>query len=185
MSTQEALDPVLDSQLGEFLETYDISAIRIAQDADIRDHEASLVEITFRQDSEGGSSGCRVNFKILGEAARTHRFLLGISAPPNTTLELTQQGLDLGGQQVSRIVRGFIDAIAARVAKVHKEQSILGIQPVGMTFVLHGRTRFEVLSDNGKGQLTIRILKKDGSNEAGLAANDLLDGLYSGVITRA
>jgi hypothetical protein len=185
MSTPEALDPVLDSLLREFLETYDISAIRIAQDADIRDREASLVEITFRQDSEGGSSTCLVNFKILGEAARTHRFLLGISAPPNITLELTQLGLELGGQQVSRIVRGFINAIAARVAKVYKEQSILGIQPVGMTFILYDRTRFEVLSDNGKGQLTIRILKKDGSSEAGLAANDLLDGLYSGVITRA
>jgi len=41
------------------------------------------------------------------------------------------------------------------------------------------------LADNGEGQLTTRIVRKDGSDEASLSANDLLDGLYSGAITEA
>jgi len=78
----------------------------------------------------------------------------------------------------------LIEAIRPRVAKVHKGQSILGTQPLGKTFVLYDKTRCEVLADNGEGQLTIRIVRQDGSAEASLAANDLLNGLYSGAITQ-
>jgi hypothetical protein len=42
-----------------------------------------------------------------------------------------------------------------------------------------------VLSDDGEGQLAIRILRADGGSTAALAANDLLDGLYAGIITQA
>ena len=62
---------------------------------------------------------------------------------------------------------------------------VQGIKPVGKSFLLYGKTRFDVLSDNGKGQLAIRIQREDGSSEAGMAANDPLDGLYAGVITRS
>ena len=79
---------------------------------------------------------------------------------------------------------GLIRAIAGRVDKVYKEQSILNIQPVGKTFLLMGQTRFDVLSDDGEGQLVIRLHRPEGSSEAGLNANDLLDGLYTGLITR-
>lgn len=68
------------------------------------------------------------------------------------------------------------------MAKIHKEQSILHIQPVGKTFLLMDKTRFDVLADDGEGQLSIRIYREGEVSEAGLAANDLLDGLYSGII---
>ena len=89
-------------------------------------------------------------------------------------------------QQLQQQMDQLIAAISSRVAKIHKEQSILHIQPVGKTFLLMDKTRFDVLTDDGEGQLSIRIYRDGGindlGNEAGLAANDLLDGLYSGII---
>ena len=82
------------------------------------------------------------------------------------------------------MVRDLVSTILDRVAKIYKEQSVLNIKPVGKTFTLFGKDRFEVLSDDGEGRLAIRILRKDATSEASLAASDLLDGLYSGAITR-
>ena len=110
-------------------------------------------------------------------------YLLGIGSPPDFKLALTGPGSELGQDELRGRIKAFIEAIRPRVAKVHKEQSILGTQPLGKTFVLYNKTRFEVLADNGEGQLTIRIIRQDGSDEAILSANDLLDGLYSGAIT--
>ena len=178
-------DPSPTALLADFFQTYDILSIRISQAADIRDTEVSQVEILFGPHSGSSSSDYSVTFKLLDQACDSHRYLRGIGAAPEFRLDLTGPAGELGRDEICGRVRAFMDAIRARVAKVHKEQSILGTQPVGKTFVLYNKTRFEVLSDDGEGQLAIRIIRKDSCNEAGLSANDLLDGLYSGAITEA
>jgi hypothetical protein len=179
MSSSAVSERSSDRLLADFFDAYDIQSIQVSHDADIRDDEASLVDICF----DSGGDGYRASFKLLaGAAARIHRQLKAIG--PGLELDLTPEGKAAGAQAVAQTLRVFIEAITDRVAKVHREQSILGIQPVGKSFLLYGKTRFEVLSDDGKGRLAIRIMRKDGSSEAGLNANDLLDGLYAGVITR-
>lgn len=161
----------------EFFARYGIRSLRIARDADIRAVEASLVEIFF-------TDGFRVSFKLLeGDAAQLYRNLKGIGAAPGCKPELTPAGRLLGADEQGAWLRILLAAITDRVAKIHKEQSILNIQPVGKRFLLYGKTQFEVLSDDGQGQLAIRIQRADGSSDAALAANDLLDGLYAGIIT--
>jgi len=163
----------------EFFSRYEIRSLRIARDADIRAAEASLVEIFF-------TGGFRVSFKLLeGEAAQLYRYFEGIGAAPGCEPELTAAGRQLGADERGASLRILLAAITDRVAKIHREQSILNIQPVGKRFLLYGKTPFDVLADDGEGQLAIRILRADGGSEAALAANDLLDGLYAGIITQA
>lgn len=185
MNTAVIPDQATVALLTEFFSAYHIEAIRVSKDADIRDDEVCLVDISFNRDAGEESHQYQVTFKVLNQASGTHRYLLGIGSRPDFKLNLTATGQGLGHKELCVLVRAFIGAITNRVAKVHKEQSILGTQPVGKTFVLYGKTSFKVLADNGEGQLTIRILRNDGDSEAGLSANDLLDGLYSGVITQA
>lgn len=161
----------------EFFSRYEIRSLRIARDADIRAAEASLVEIFF-------TGGFRVSFKLLeGEAAQLYRYFEGIGAAPGCEPELTATGRQLSADERGASLRILLAAITDRVAKIHREQSILNIQPVGKRFLLYGKTEFDVLADDGEGQLAIRILRADGGSEAALAANDLLDGLYAGIIT--
>jgi hypothetical protein len=163
----------------EFFARYEIRSLRITRDADIRAAEASLVELFF-------AGGSRVSFKLLeGEAAQIYRYLEGIGAAPPCVPELTPAGRQLGADERGAWLRILLAAISDRVAKIHKEQSILNIQPVGKRFLLYGKTQFDVLSDDGEGQLAIRIMRADGGSEAALAANDLLDCLYAGIITLA
>jgi hypothetical protein len=162
----------------EFFARYGVHSLRITRDADIRAAEASLVEVFF-------AAGFRVSFKLLeGEAAQVCRYLEGIGAAPGCEPELTSAGRQLGPDERGAWLRVLLAAIGDRVAKIHKEQSILNIQPVGKSFLLYGKTQFDVLSDDGEGQLAIRIRRGDGDSEAALAANDLLDGLYAGIITQ-
>jgi hypothetical protein len=163
----------------EFFARYEIRSLRVSRDADIRAAEASLVDIFF-------AGGFRVSFKLLeGEAAQVCRYLEGIGATPRCEPELTPAGRQLGPDERAAWLCVLLTAIGDRVAKIHKEQSILNIRPVGKRFLLYGKTQFDVLSDGGEGQLAIRILRADGSSDAALAANDLLDGLYAGIITQA
>ncbi len=185
MKTASELNPSLRGLLQDFYTEFDIQSIRISQATDIRDAEVSQVDIGFGSDSGDSSQNYAATFKVLHEASDTHRYLSGIGAPPDFKVDLTAAGKELGPEEICNRIRTFMDAVRSRVAKVHKEQSIMGIRPLGKTFVLHNKTRFEVLDDDGEGQLRIRIVRKDGSDEAGLTANDLLDGLYSGAITEA
>lgn len=163
----------------EFFARYEIASLRITRGADIRAAEASLVEIFF-------TGGFRVSFKLLqGEAAQVYNYLEGIGPAPGCEPQLTPAGRELGPDDRGAWLRILLTAITDRVAKIHKEQSILNIRPVGKRFLLYGKTQFDVLSDDGEGQLAIRILRADGNSEAALAANDLLDGLYAGIITEA
>lgn len=185
MKTSAGLDSFSTALLREFFAAYEVRSLRISQAADIRDEEVSQVDIRFGPGAGKASQNYAVTFKVLDQATDTHRYLLGIGSPPDFKLELTGPGCELGQDEMRGRIRAFIEAIRPRVAKVHKEQSILGTQPLGKTFVLYNKTRFEVLADNGEGQLTIRIVRQDGSDEAILSANDLLDGLYSGAISEA
>ncbi|MEJ8569765.1 hypothetical protein [Elongatibacter sediminis] len=168
----------------KFLQTFRIEELCIARDADIRDREITRVEVAFGT-GEDDASGYRVEFKLLDQAADAHRYLRRIGPPPACETEWTDAGEGLGEEEQKAKVAALVKAIEGRVDKVHKEQSILHIQPVGKSFLLMGKTRFDVLSDDGKGQLTIRLHREEGVSEAGLNANDLLDGLYTGLITRA
>lgn len=185
MKTGTEPDSSSRALLRELFTAYAVQSIGISQAADIRDEEVSQVEIRFRQHAGTSALNYSVTFKLLDQACDSHRYLLGIGSAPDFKLDLTAAGCELGQDEMRGRIRAFIEAIRPRVAKVHKEQSILGTQPLGKTFVLYNKTRFEVLADNGEGQLTIRIVRQDGSDEAILSANDLLDGLYSGAITPA
>lgn len=183
-------------KLARFFEQYRLDSLRVTQDTDIRGKPVSLVDISFAPAQGSGSDRYQVAFKLLAqveeegaagnEAADSHQFLRAIGPPPTCTLDLTPAGQSLSAEQLQQRMDQLIAAISARVAKIHKEQSILHIQPVGKSFLLMDKTRFEVLADDGEGQLNIRIYRDGGindlGNEAGLAANDLLDGLYSGII---
>jgi hypothetical protein len=168
-----------------FLERFAIDELLISQDVDIRDREVSRVEVRFGAAPGDDAPGYHVVFKLLDQAADAHRILRRIGPPPECLLELTPEGERLADEIQEACVAELLAAIAGRVAKVHKEQSILNLQPVGKSFLLMGKTRFDVLADDGEGQLRIRLHRPEGSSEAGLNANDLLDGLYSGLITRA
>lgn len=185
MKTRTEPDSSSSALLREFFTAYAVQSIGISQAADIRDMEVSQVDIRFGPGAGKTAQNYAVTFKVLDQATDTHRYLLGIGSPPDFKLALTVPGSELGQDELRGRIKAFIEAIRPRVAKVHKEQSILGTQPQGKTFVLYNKTRFEVLADNGEGQLTIRIIRQDDSDEARLSANDLLDGLYSGAITQA
>ena len=183
-------------KLEHFFEQYRLDSLRITPDTDIGGKPVSLVDIHFIPAEGSGSDQYQVAFKLLDQAGKdgagddgaadSHLFLRAIGPPPECRLELTTAGQSLGGEQLQERIDRLISALSTRVAKIHKEQSILHIQPVGKTFLLMDKTRFDVLADDGEGQLSIRIYrdggKNDLGNEAGLAANDLLDGLYSGII---
>ncbi|MGH8033603.1 MAG: hypothetical protein ACREO9_00145 [Lysobacterales bacterium] len=167
-----------------FFTRFQIGEIRLSPDTDIRDREVSRVEVCFGQGADDAARGYRVVFKLLEQAADAHRYLRRIGPPPECALELTPQGEQLGDEEREARIASLLSAITGRVAKVHEEQSILNIQPVGKTFLLMGKTRFVVLADDGEGQLRIRLHRAGENSEAGLNANDLLDGLYSGLITK-
>ena len=166
------------------MESYSIDELKLSEDSDIRDREITRVDVSFDRGSDDDTKGYRVVFKLLDQAADTHRYIRRVGPPPECALELSAEGERLGDAERAARLQSLLGAIAGRVDKVHKEQSILNIQPLGKSFLLMGKTRFEVLADDGQGQLSIRIHRPEGSSEAGLNANDLLDGLYSGLITR-
>lgn len=168
-----------------FLARYHVEELLVGRDADIADREVSRVDVQFGRGADEGARGYRVVFKLLAEAADTHRYLARIGPPPSCRIEWTAAGEALGAADQEARVTRLLAAIEGRVAKVQKEQSILNIRPVGKSFVLMGNTQFEVLADDGEGQLRIRLHRPEGSSEAALSANDLLDGLYSGLITLA
>ncbi len=170
--------------LAKFVEHYGIQELLIRRDGDIRDRDVSRLEVAFGS-GEDGAKPYRVDFKLLDQAADAHHYLRRVGPAPECAAEWTDAGAQLGPQQQSERLSALITAIRDRVDKVHKEQSILNIQPVGKAFLLMGKTRFEVLSEDGEGQLKIRLHREEGISEAGLNANDLLDGLYTGLITRA
>jgi plasmid maintenance system killer protein len=169
-------------KLARFFGQYRLDSLTIAPDTDIRGKPVSLVEIRFVPAQGSGSERYQVAFKLLDQAADSHLFLHAIGSPPECELELTPAGQSLSAEQLQQRIDQLLAAISTRVAKIHKEQSILHIQPVGKTFLLMDKTRLEVLADDGEGQLSIRVHRDGDINEAGLAANDLLDGLYSGII---
>jgi plasmid maintenance system killer protein len=174
-------------KLAQFFDQYRLDSLRITPDTDIRGKPVSLVDIHFVPAEGSGSDRYQVAFKLLADATNSgaedsHLFLRAIGSLPECALELTPAGESLSREQLQQRIDRLINALSSRVAKIHKEQSILHIQPVGKTFLLMDKTRFEVLADDGEGQLSIRIYREGEVNEAGLAANDLLDGLYSGII---
>jgi len=184
MNDSIELDSATHALVRGFFEAYRIRSIGITAGADIRKDVISQVEINFFRDADNDATGYVVSFKLLGGASDAHRYLCDIGGPLSAIrLQLTQEGRGLGDTTIAGKVRDFIAAIENRVKKIHKEQSILGIQPVGRIFVLNHKTRFKVVAEDGEGQLSIELLDKDGGRAAKLGANDLLDGLYVGLIS--
>ena len=183
MNDSIELDAATHALVCGFFETYRIRAIGINIGADIRNDVISQVEINFFGDADKVAADYVVSFKLLDKASDTHRYLRGIGGQlSDFRVQLTAKALGMGRNAITGKVRNFIAAIEERVGKIHKEQSILGTQPVGKIFVLNNKTRFKVLADDGEGQLSIEIVDKEGECEAKLGANDLLDGLYVGLI---
>ena len=83
-----------------FLERYEIHSIRISREADIRDAEACLVEVSF-------AGGSRVSFKLLdGPAARTHRYFEGIQPGPEPIV--VAGGAELGSEEREHRLQQFL-----------------------------------------------------------------------------
>ncbi len=185
MNDSIELDPATHDLVCGFFEDYRIRSIGISTGVDIRNDEISQVEINFLSDAGDDAAAYVVSFKLLDKASDAHRYLRGIGGQlSDFRVQLTEETQGMGSNAIAGKVRDFIAAIKERVEKIHKEQSILGTQPVGKIFVLNNKTRFKVLADDGEGQLSIEIMDEDGGREARLGANDLLDGLYVGLITR-
>ncbi len=184
MNDSIELDPVTHALVCGFFEDYRIRSIGISIGADIRSDVISQVEINFLRDADNDAAGYAVSFKLLDKASDAHRYLRGIGGQlSDYRVQLTEEAQSMGSNAIAGKVRDFIAAIRERVEKIHKEQSILGTQPVGKIFVLNNKTRFKVLADDGEGQLSIKIMDNEGDSEAKFGASDLLDGLYAGLIT--
>ncbi len=184
MQNEIKLDPVTHSRVRDFFAKYQIRSIAISTGADISNAAVSQVEISFYNESDHDASAYVVSFKLLGTASDSHCFLQSIGLRQSKLqVVVAQAGRDLGSNAMASKLRAFMTAIESRVAKIYREQSIMGIKPLGKTFVLNNKTRFKVIADNGEGQLSIELLDKDDEREASLAANDLLDGLYVGLIS--
>ncbi len=185
MNDSIELDPATQALVRGFFENYRIRSIGISTGVDIRNDEISQVEINFLSDADIDAAGYVVSFKLLDKASDAHQYLRGIGGQlSDIRVKLTDETRGMGSNAIAGKVRDFIAAIRERVGKIHKEQSILGTRPVGKIFVLNNKTRFKVLADDGEGQLSIEIMDTEGGREARLGANDLLDGLYVGLITR-
>ncbi len=183
MNDSIELDTATHALLRGFFEDYRIQSIGISAGADIRNDLISQVEINFLGDADNQAAGYVVSFKLLDKASDTHRYLRGIGGPLSAIrVQPTQDSRGMGNNEIVGKVHDFIAAIKKRVEKIHKEQSILGIQPVGRIFILNHKTRFKVVAEDGEGQLSIELLDKEGGRTAKLGANDLLDGLYVGLI---
>lgn len=172
-------------ELADFLNRFDIRQVCITRDTDIRKDATSLISLRFNPEPGNPAAGYQVSFKLLDGCADIHRHVCGIGPPPECLLELTAKGRDLSSLELEELLGRLLETIGPRVAGIHKEQSILNTRPVGKAFVLASGTRFEVLSENSDGRLAIRILRGDGPSEAAMAANDLLDGLHTGIIRPA
>ena len=170
-------------KLARFFEQYRLDSLTIAPDTDIRGKPVSLVDICFVPAQGSGAERYQVAFKLLAHdgdngAEDSHLFLHAIGSPPECVLELTPAGQSLSGEQLQHRLDQLLAAISTRVAKIHKEQSILHIQPVGKTFLLMDKTRFEVLADDGEGQLSIRVHRAGDSGTTGrrgIPARDAAD----------
>ncbi len=180
------MEPIRELQLraSKLFADYSLRSLSLSRGTDISGQEVSDVEIRLATDIDDPGSDHRVSFKVLDRGADSHRYISSVVVQPRLELSLTDEGRRLSTEDVSAKALRFIDSIDTRVAKIHQEQSILSTQPVGKTFELNHKTRFTVLADDGAGHLTISIQGKDGEQQAKLAANDLLDGLYAGFIVQ-
>jgi hypothetical protein len=183
MNDSIELDPATHAQVCGFFEDYRVRSIGISVGTDIRNDVISQIEINFFRDADNDAADYVVSFKLLDRASDAHRYLRGIGGRSSDfRVQVTEETQGLGRQAIAGKVRDFIATIKERVEKIHKEQSILGTQPVGKIYILNNKSRFKVLADDGQGQLRIEIMDKEGRREARLGANDLLDGLYVGLI---
>ncbi len=183
MNDLPALDPATHALLRCFFDDYLIRSIGISIGSDIRNDAVSQVDIHFFREVGNDATAYLVSFKLLDRASDAYRYLRSISSQnTNFQVQAAEAGQGLGSDALARKVRNFIAAIRERVEKIHKEQSILGTQPLGKTFILNNKARFKVVADDGEGQLTIEIMGQQGGREARLGMNDLLDGLYTGMI---
>ncbi|MCU7930746.1 MAG: hypothetical protein KZQ90_08095 [Candidatus Thiodiazotropha sp. (ex Codakia rugifera)] len=185
MSIPLELDQANKDLVSRFFKAYGINTINITRGEDIRKDEVCHVEMIFTADSDSDGKEYVVSFKLSGDTKDLHRHISAIDCPANPVLVLTTEGEKLAAVDIRERLRHFLNAIGPRVAKIHKEQSILSTRPLGKTFILHNKTHFKVLTDDGEGHLTIGIIDGESVREAKLSANDLLDGLYVGMIAPA
>ena len=119
-------DPLSRSLLDEFYRAYDIHSINVSADADIRDDETSLVDIQFAAGEE--TESYQVNFKLLGAASRTHRYLKRLGPRPHLQAELTAAGTEMGQDSMRKMLCEFVEAIRDRVI-----ESALNIQSLAQS----------------------------------------------------
>ena len=122
-------------------------------------------------------AGYRVQFKLQGELALLGESLSRIDAD-GTLTAMAGQG-DSAAQEP--LLERFFKSIEGRLQRIRHEQEVQNIRYLGNTFVLHGRTVFDVVADED-GRLTLEMHRGSERQQAMLLASALLDGLYDGSI---
>lgn len=121
-------------------------------------------------------AGYKVQFKLQGVLAQLGEHISALAADGSLSL---LQGNDAAALECR--LEDFFKSIEGRLKRIRHEEDVQGIEYLGNTFVLNGKTVFDVVADDG-GRLTIAMHRGEERREAMLLASSLLDGLYDGSI---
>ena len=150
---------------------YDIASIGFRREAGV----TAAAEPVCHLDVRFGE-GYSVQFKLQGRAAgigETVRRLLG-----DGSIECAR-AVDPAALEAE--LAALFREIDGRLQRIRHEQEVQRIRYLGNTFVLNGKTVFDVVEDVD-GRLTIAMHRDGGRQQAMLQASALLDGLYDGSI---
>ena len=171
MTTQDADAAALAGVCRQYFSRYDIDRIDLAMQPGVVESAESVchLDITF-------TPGYRVQFKLQGELARLGERVASFLPEGKVVLH---DGAT--GPETEAAYAAFFNSIEGRLARIQHEERVQGITFLGNTFVLNGKTVFDVVGDDD-GRLTIEMHKGDQRQSAMLLASSLLDGLYDGSI---
>ena len=121
-------------------------------------------------------AGYKVQFKLQDSLALLGEKVRGING--DGELDVVP-GCNADGLEEE--LESFFKSIEGRLIRIRHEEDVQNIEYLGNTFVLNGKTVFDVVADED-GQLSIEMHKEGGRQQAMLLASSLLDGLYDGSI---
>jgi hypothetical protein len=121
-------------------------------------------------------AGYKVQFKLQGELALLGDKLSQLQGDGSVSC---LAGVDAAGLETE--LETFFKFIEGRLQRIRHEEDVQNIEYLGNTFVLSGKTVFDVVADED-GKLSIEMHKGDQRQQAMLLASSLLDGLYDGSI---
>jgi hypothetical protein len=123
-------------------------------------------------------AGYKVQFKLQGEQALLGDKLSQLQGDGSVTCLAVADPAGLESE-----LEDFFKSIEGRLQRIRHEEDVQNIEYLGNTFVLGGKTVFDVIADED-GRLTIDMHKGEKRQQAMLLASSLLDGLYDGSIVQ-